>query len=378
MVGETAPEYRLRLFLSVDLVGSTAYKSKDGTTNLEWIKAFQKFYGEFPNLLAKHYKTVCAETPEIQTEELESFPKVWKTIGDEILFVNRVNSITHLGAYVRAFTATLIEFGREVQISFSLNTKGNAWIAAFPNPNRSIRLSVNGSDPLLGDKDVLTEEFEAAVDKKPSDYDFLGKGIDGGFRISRNSSIESLTVSPALAFLLCEAKRNHDTTKFDCRFEFHEPQFFKGVVQDQKYPVISLITSRDEGLDKLQNFEAKLLGRPREADFDTLFKYLESYIDHHKIEKPELRLTAKEVPVDPPEHYKSYIVEWKKDLESIRAAKVFEEGAADADAPQIPATPVETASAEASLKAALTLFLEAAAARQKRKEDPKPEKPPNE
>lgn len=212
MSNETAPEYRIRLFLSVDLVGSTAYKSKDGNTNLKWIKAFQKFYGEFPNLFAKNYKSICADTPEICSEESNNTPKVWKTIGDEILFVNRVNSITHLGAYVRAFSDTLIEFGREVNSAFSLNTKGNGWIAAFPNPNRSIRLSVNGSDPLIGENEVLTEEFEAAVDEIPSNYDFLGKGIDGGFRIARNSSIEALTISPALAYLLCKAKRSETLT----------------------------------------------------------------------------------------------------------------------------------------------------------------------
>lgn len=89
--------------MSVDLVGSTAFKSKDGNTNLKWIKAFQKFYGEFPSQFAKNYKKTCAGIPEIHDSEADSEPKVWKTIGDEILFVNRVNSITQLGAFVRAF-----------------------------------------------------------------------------------------------------------------------------------------------------------------------------------------------------------------------------------------------------------------------------------
>lgn len=328
MSDENAPEYRLRLFLSVDLVGSTAFKSKDGNTNLIWIKAFQKFYGEFPSQFAKNYKLVCAEIPEIDASEADSEPKVWKTIGDEILFVNRVNSITQLGAFVRAFSDTLIEFGKEVQTAFSLNTKGNAWIAGFPNPNRSIRLSVNGSDPLLlGDNDILTEEFEAAVDEKPSEYDFLGKGIDGGFRISRNSTIETFTISPALAYLLCKAKRNVDTTQFDCRFVFHEPQYFKGVVNGQKYPVISLITSRDENFDQLQNFEATLLDRPREADFVTLYNYLDTFIEHHNIERPELRLTAKGAAVDPPDHYLKYMGEWRLDLEGIKKTKALEASA---------------------------------------------------
>ncbi|WP_054006608.1 hypothetical protein [Cypionkella psychrotolerans] len=328
MVGENPPVYRIRLFLSVDLVGSTAYKSKDGNTNLKWIKAFQKFYGEFPSQLIRNYQAVCSEIPEIGASETTDTPKVWKTIGDEILFVNRVTSITHVGAYVTAFTKTLIEFGREVNAAFGLNTKGNAWIAAFPNPNRSIKLSINGSDPLSGDSDILTEEFEAAVDLNPSEYDFLGKGIDGGFRISRNSTMEDFTISPALAHILCRAKRNIDMTNFDCRFVFHEPQQFKGVLNGEKYPVISLITSRDDLYDEIQTLEGSLLDRPRAADFVKLFEYLDVYIKYYRIERPELKLTFKSAEVSPPEHYLKYIDEWREDLQKIQIAKSFEESAA--------------------------------------------------
>ena len=237
-----------------------------------------------------------------------------------------------------------------------MNTKGNAWIAAFPNPNRSIRLSVNGSDPLLGENEILTEEFEAAVDENPSHYDFLGKGIDGGFRISKNSTIEALTISPALAYLLCKAKRNVDTTKFEGRFVFHEPQEFKGVVNGQRYPVISLITSRNEVFDKLQNLEAELLDRPREASFVRLFEYLESYIEHHKIEKPELRLTAQGATVDPPDYYTKYIDEWTADLNQIKAAQSFEKSASDADTKSDITTSDGSQSAKIQLDEALKLF----------------------
>lgn len=327
MKSENPPEYRLRLFLSVDLVGSTAFKSQEGNTNIKWIKAFQKFYGEFPKLYFRNFAEFCNKIPEITPEELANTPKIWKTIGDEILFVVRVNSVTHLGACVSAFVESLKEFGREVQNAFSLNTKGNAWLAAFPTPNRSILLSSNGDDPLIGPNDVLTEEFEAAVDSNPGKYDFLGKGIDGGFRISRNSTVDTLTISPALAYLLCRAKRNIDTTSFDCRFVFHEPQEFKGMVKGEKYPVISIITSRDDEADKLQELEARLLGRPREANFVTLSDYLEKYMVHHGIEKPELKLTHKGASVSPPPNYQKYIEEWRADLDDIKKVKALEESA---------------------------------------------------
>lgn len=324
------PIYRLRLFLSVDLVGSTAFKSDTGRSNLKWIKAFQKFYGEFPAHFSKKYEQICAEIADMGEDEKLNTPKVWKTIGDEIIFVNRVNSITQLGAYVQAFSEALIDFGDDVRGSYNLDTKGNAWIAAFPTPNRSIQLAINGlADPLSGEQELLGEKFEAAVDKKPSDYDFLGKGIDGGFRISRNSTTETFTISPALAYLLCKAKRNIDTTKFNGRFIFHEPQNFKGVVGGARYPVISLITSRSPEFDDLETLEAELLDRPREANFVVLGKYLENYMSYYGIEVPVLKLTDKSVNISSPDHYESYIKEWKRELDEIRHVREVEEVSAE-------------------------------------------------
>lgn len=310
------PEYRVRLFLSVDLTGSTNFKSKSGQSNLDWLKAFQKFYGEFPVLFSNKYTEICGVTEDIGEREEAISPKVWKTIGDEIIFVNRVDSITHLGAYVKAFSTSLIEFGEMVETTYGLNTKGNGWLAAFPSPNCSIQLSKTGSrDPFSGEFEVLTEDFELEVDQTPHDFDFLGKGIDGGFRISRNSTIDTFTISPALAFLLCKAKRNKDTTKFDCDFLFHEPQIFKGVVGEKPYPIVSIDTNRDPQLKKIYDLQAELLQKPVVADSEILSSYLEKYIKHHKIEMPSLKLSSGNADIDPPEHYKCYI----KQLEGLDA-----------------------------------------------------------
>lgn len=323
------PAYRVRLFLSVDLVGSTAFKSKESQNNFVWMKAFQKFYGRFPKIFTRHYTDFCSTAPEIAEKERDDLPKVWKTIGDEIIFVNRVYSIAHLAAYVYAFRKALIDFGEEIGSAFELNTKGNAWVAAFPTPNRSIQLSLSRGDTLHGEsEDLLTEDVELAVDDKPGEFDFLGKGIDGGFRISRNSAVDAMTLSPALAYLLCKAKRNVDTTKFDCQFSFHEPQVFKGVVGGRKYPVISLITSRDKDHEAVETWEAKLLDRPREAQIGALFEYLEHYIKAYKIEKPALKLTYGSAEVSAPSYYEEYIAAWERDRQEISERNKTEQEAA--------------------------------------------------
>ncbi|WP_283178638.1 hypothetical protein [Gemmobacter sp. 24YEA27] len=323
------PKYRLRLFLSVDLVGSTAFKSRAGNSNLKWIKAFQKFYAEFPDHLTKNFKETAGGIDEIAGSEISYEPKVWKTIGDEILFVTRVNSVTHLGACITAFSKTLIDFGRVIS-SFGLDTKGNAWVAAFPTPNMSIKLAQSGSDPLTGDASLPSEERELLVDATPSQYDFLGKGIDGGFRISRNSSIDDLTLSPALAYLLCKAKRMTDVTKFDARFSFHEPQVFKGVVNGARYPVVSLSTSRDVNADKMRQLEATLLQKPAEARTDELLDYLERFIAQNDIEAPVLKLTDHSPDPKPPPHYEAYVEEWKRDFDDLISTQKLEEKSANA------------------------------------------------
>jgi len=325
------PEYRVRLFLSVDLTGSTDFKSKRGQTSLDWLKAFQKFYGEFPSMFAERYCTICEGIPDIGNSEKCSEPKVWKTIGDEILFVNRVNSITQLGAFVSAFAETLKDFGSEIHTTHSLNTKGNGWVAAFPSPNCSIGLSRDGNDPLSGNSDLLTEKFESQVDENPHKFDFLGKGIDGGFRISRNSTIDTFTISPALAQLLCRAKRNDETTCFNCEFHFHEPQKLKGVVGGQYYPIVSIDTNRDQAQKDIHNLQAELLHQPSNAEFSVLAEYLEKYIDYHGIEKPALPLSHSGAAAKEPDHYIEYIKQWADEAGKLKAAEALELEAGEND-----------------------------------------------
>ena len=57
-----AVEYRVRLFLSVDLSGSTAFKnSKDGEGRKtgeppNWVIVFQRFYSDFPSMFATEFR----------------------------------------------------------------------------------------------------------------------------------------------------------------------------------------------------------------------------------------------------------------------------------------------------------------------------------
>lgn len=308
------PDYRIRLFLSVDLTGSTAFKSKHESA--KWRAAFREFYGRFPLSFEDSFKERCDVIGGMSPQEKGALPQVWKTIGDEILFVNRVHSITHLAAYVAAFSETLHSFGKYIGDTYDgLNAKGNGWVAAFPSPNTSIAVShTAGADPYAGDNGLESEEFESKVDESPKDFDFLGKGIDGGFRISRNSSVDTFTISPALAYLLTEAASNQGLTKFDLDFNFQEMQSFKGVLDGAPCPIISIDTMRSERERKLRDMETELLGRPSvvgNGKLDILKSYLESFIELRRVEWPSLKLSHGQDDVDPPKHYLEFVERWK-------------------------------------------------------------------
>jgi hypothetical protein len=148
--------------------------------------------------------------------------------------------------------------------------------------------------------------------------------------------------------MLCRAKRNIDTTKFDRRFAFHEPQQFKGVVNGERYPVISLITSRNPLSDKLKNLEGKLLDRPREENLGDLFSYLDTYINYHNIERPELKLTCQSAVVPPPDHYQKYMGIWREDLARIQSDRLLEESAANEDIGSVEQEPISKPANQAS------------------------------
>lgn len=104
--------------MSVDLVGSTAFKAKYGepdpsaersSPNPAWVDQIRHFYRDFPDKVIRNYKKL--EKPEGLHED-SGAPKIWKTIGDEIVFCCRLTSLDHLSVCVRSFIQSLEEYGR--------------------------------------------------------------------------------------------------------------------------------------------------------------------------------------------------------------------------------------------------------------------------
>lgn len=320
------PAYRVRLFLSVDLTGSTAFKHSKSSP-LEWLKAFQQFYGTFPRKLSELYQQI-GQSAGLSDKELESgSPKLWKTVGDEILFCCKIESVHHVSVCIEAFIQTLQQFGEVIQ-QFNLNTKGNAWVASFPTPNSSIMpISAEDSatDSLSGNNDLVSEEMEERADLHPNKFDFLGKGIDSGFRISKNSSIDTLTISPGLGILLLDACQNKKLTKFERKIRLAEMQCFKGVADGNLYPVLVIDVFRNKDYEELVNAQNNLLGVRYKQDHEELQNFLKEFLNFYKIEIPEVKLYAADSTPICPSFYEIYKNEWERSKEELVAKNSLEE-----------------------------------------------------
>ena len=309
------PTYRVRLFLSVDLVGSTQLKNKS-KSNKQWVKIFQTFYKEFPATLERRYRNIlenekCREI-RLNDAEKEAYPKLWKTIGDEILFCCSLQSLIHLSACMIAFIEALIEYGNTLknskEMSGGLSTKGNAWVASFPTPNCSISLKDTSNES------VVSEKLEEEVDKDPSKFDFLGKGIDAGFRISKFSSENNFTISPGLGVLVCKCIEGKNVTGFYHNITFIKQESLKGVVNNNPYPILVIDTCRDDDQKELFKIEKKFLKTPEEQDCSQLREYLEKYLNYHEIELPDLKLFSSDPNPEPPNFYNEYKIEWENEM----------------------------------------------------------------
>ncbi|MGU3358928.1 hypothetical protein ACLBWX_01200 [Methylobacterium sp. M6A4_1b] len=332
--------------MSVDLVGSTAFKAKHGDRREGgepypvWLNRTRSFYRQFPNMMNAYFKEYAGIS-----EGRESFsdrsPKVWKTVGDEIIFCIRVVCLEHLACCIRAFTKALSAYGNLInEQEAELDVKGCAWIASFPAPNATVtsasRFSLEQTQSSVGDQ--LNEEDEMKADINPGEYDFLGKQIDTGFRISKFAQAHELALSIDLAWLLTML-RHMDLV--DYHFTFRGKEQLKGVIGGMPYPVITVQTERSPEKRELDSLERSVSGLEF-AEPIRLRNYIHQFMQQNKIEIPIVALAREKFDeAQLPQCYKDLTAAWDIGiLEEGERQKSNEEAEAFVDPHQlIPPSP---------------------------------------
>ena len=269
---------QLYLFLSVDIIGSTALKYRKNP-KIDWYSVFTDFYVSFPDEFRIHLQSEYEYNGKLKYEPNNLV--VWKHAGDEILFYAEITQEDEIPCIVTAFKKTLEDWYSSKE---KLDVKGCVWTGQFPFIDRK-----------------LEEESSIKVD-------FIGPSIDCGFRLGKYASKEEVAVSVEVADLL------NGMSWLQSSLYYLKSENLKGVLGDTKYPVFVL------KLAEAKTDEYDYLKTPcRQTDLDEyIAKY---YFDMQKDFNGKVSRIEKDIP--------SYL-KAKEDLcKKIPMSKTAEQKAAE-------------------------------------------------
>jgi hypothetical protein len=236
----------LRLFLSVDIAGSTAYKSRQPDKVQPWLPALHRFFTEFPISLAGHYTN--GDTPVL-----------WKTLGDEMVFVTRIIDHRQVASHLTRFRDTIAAY-REVikEADRKLDLKGAAWLAGFPVGNTMLKL-------------------RHGMDGAPELEDYVGPSIDNGFRLSKHATPRKFVLSVEAALMLTGTAQ---AAAVKPKVFLERGEELKGVLGGRPYPKL-WIEVPYRGSEEFHKLEEELIDPPSKHDGDKIFDYCTLFIKEY-------------------------------------------------------------------------------------------------
>jgi hypothetical protein len=260
---------KLRLFLSVDIAGSTALKDlvnyqsltdrvrytkkvlqelrvEDRFASLvegevlapkeevDWATILRNRFGEFHAMFGGEIKSL--------TQAAERYP--WKSLGDELVYSFNIQSRDLAASLVTSFLRTLRLWDRKLGDKNLIRMKGTAWTAGFPIRNREVELPM---------PEVFFKEGEAQVSFPYPRLDFWGPDMDVGFRLGAASFHGMCAASMDLVDLLSNHQSNQQIRAVHVGWER-----LKGVWGGRPYPIFWLeLPEGQKGAE-----EAEALVRP--------------------------------------------------------------------------------------------------------------------
>lgn len=313
-------EPKLRLFLSADLVGSTALKqrprnpfekpqSNDGLAQLSapWIDPLARFYRGVERHLLDRWETYChVEAPKLGWPTGDA-PEFWKSIGDEVVYVKRLADPREALACLLVWVAALRKYRASLtspERDTNLDVKSGAWLAGFPLTNteaavaaqptrisadeRSKELHLERSSEQLLHYHRLERLYEDEDAGREFVKEYLGPSIDTGFRVASKATPRKLTLTVDLALLLAKVKRPTEQEREgvtdsifepDCRLRYENRVELKGVIGNKPYPLFWLDTMSD---DKHLEMEDDLLNMDRSPNEDKIASFCDAFVGKNK------------------------------------------------------------------------------------------------
>jgi hypothetical protein len=261
---------RLKLFMSVDVSGSTAIKNRRNHTItldiFEQRKAVIASYLEKaaipmkedsisfddPNFIRMVFSDRSAEDMDYGgilhalyldfddqfegnvAELLQDCTRhLWKFLGDELIYVFDILNRPQLFDIVRVFLQTIYSVDQAYITKHSIRLKGSAWVAGFPVRNRIVSFPSFNRSP----------EHDGIKQASYIHEDYLGPDMDTGFRIGKYTHPGLLSVSMELLELILGTPPNRNGNDF--RIKVVGWRSLKGVWDNLPYPIIWLDLSQN-------------------------------------------------------------------------------------------------------------------------------------
>lgn len=219
---------RLKLFLSADIIGSTAFKQpldfdKDPEdTPLVWAEVIQGFYKSVSENFHEHWQhstnfVITQSNKPDADEDLVSRmigpePRFWKTVGDEVIFWKELTNDRQLWMTLACWLKTVESIrdyfdGHRSDAVRALDVKSTVWVAEFPVRNKAVVKTMGSADlPARKIRSKLAHFYRNAQTTQEH-IDFIGPGIDVGFRLGKFSSSKKMSISLDVAYLLARSHR---------------------------------------------------------------------------------------------------------------------------------------------------------------------------
>jgi hypothetical protein len=175
-------------FLSLDLVGSTRLKVSEEGKDGRWAAHYQFFYESCQTLVGSVIPGA----------------KLWKFLGDEVLFYVRIQKPMDIRNAVKSAYASLIQIAGLIQsrTGDAASAKGTAWLAPIRSYDSLTKADAVFFDDLAEKLRAEDREISGAV---RGQRDFLGPNIDAGFRLAQYTRREQLLLAPGLAYYLLDS-----------------------------------------------------------------------------------------------------------------------------------------------------------------------------
>ena len=299
----------IKLFLSVDIAGSTKLKN---TNNYFQIQKFCEEHLRIEDALreqqkevgkTQHKKTLkdiyeiiskdeshqdwsqiiskCFE--DFNTEFIKNLNKKtifpWKMAGDELIYCENVDTRDDVHIYLMAFFKTLRFFDKKYLDKGSyIRLKGSAWTAGFPIRNRIMTPITYPNFP----KQCIPKTLCSL-----NTEDYMGPEIDIGFRIGKFTFPGIIVISLELAYILLTSKFSNEQTErlrvIDTGWEV-----LKGVWEEKKYPIL--------WLDLPEIYDDDSEEKPADAEEITYIPYKkweveeDSHVKNYDLKKKSLKI----------------------------------------------------------------------------------------